>query len=202
MPRMVIGVNGPPQIGKGWLCGQMSKLIDVPHRIMSHKEPIAREAMDEMRWTGKYEDFKKHVFADGKTGREHMIRIGEGKRAISVHHWSKIMTESHLFRQSEVVLIDDLGFYPEQVWLMNHCDIFCTIVMAPVEYNPGMKFREDSRQCLIPLGGYRTHDSDTAFAHFKKMLADAKSLRPNSIADSVTFSFRSLLANPLVESRA
>lgn len=173
----IIALNGPPKIGKGWLSFQITnyfrldpigKKSDVQVRIMSFAEPLRQEVLRRERWQGTYDEFKEHVFSDGLTGREKLIELGTTKRAEDIHYWSRQLTESHLFRSSQLVIIDDLGFRDELDWLAASTSDLITIVMAPSQYSIGCRYHNDSRECVAPRGGFRTTDSSRALELFKE----------------------------------
>lgn len=187
----VIGINGPPQIGKGWLAGQLSKILPYNSRIMSLAEPLREEAMKRDRWTGLYEDFKKHVFLDGQTGRDRMIQLGAARRAVDINYWSKRLVTNPKYRDEgmPIILIDDLGFPDEQIFLETHCEIMLTIVIAPFEICTGSIYMGDSRVCLNHYDGIRASCSGAALEKFKIRLKNAADCESSRIEErSIWFS--------------
>lgn len=171
----VIGINGPPQIGKGWLAAKITQLLPFNSRIMSITETMREEAMTRDKWVGTYEEFKKHVFADGQNGRERMIQLGNAKRAMNINYFTQKLTESPKFNDpsTPIIVVDDLGFFHEPAWLNQHCCAMMLIVIAPPEYCVGALYNGDSRVCLNHHNGIRAPNSSAALEKFKKRLANA-----------------------------
>lgn len=172
---LVIGINGPAGIGKGWLAGKLSQLIPLRSHILSFKEPIGSESMRRMNWRGDYGEFKETLFDNGLTGREVMFEVGAEKRAIDINHYSRQLTENPKFTDAPVIIIDDMGFFHEQDWLDRYSKRLMTIVMAPTKYSVGSIFEGDTRVCLPQRDGFRTIDSNTALKKFKDRLAHVPS---------------------------
>lgn len=177
MKPLVIALNGPPQVGKGWLADKLTHgLLPFRSRVMSFAEPLREEVLRRFGWENNpesYGKFKKHVFPDGLTGREHLIAHGDEKRAKDVHYWSRQLTQNPKFSDAPIVVIDDMGFEHEQVWLYDHAERLMTIVIAPSQYSIGCFYLNDCRVCLKPLGGYRTTTSNEALRIFIERLKNA-----------------------------
>jgi len=174
----VIALNGPPKIGKGWLAEKLTHLLPFHSRIMSLAEPIKIEAMTRDRWSGSYAEYKEHIFADGTSGRDHLIQLGEKQRTYDINHWNRQVTENPKFADPDapIIIIDDIGFPAERVWLSDQAERIMTIVMSPTRYSPGCIWEGDSRVCLHQHeGGIRALNSDSALRIFKDRLTDAES---------------------------
>lgn len=142
-PRLVIGVNGPPGIGKTWLCLRLSEIFRDRSNICHITDPIRAKAMADSNWDlsmGTYIDFKNHVFEDGTTGRDRMIRLGTQMRERhGSSYWNDILVNSVIFSHSEIVLIDDIGFQDEVHYFDNRYP-YIQIVISPPEYTIGEHF--------------------------------------------------------------
>ena len=174
---LVIALNGPAKIGKGWLAEKLTHLLPFHSRIMSIKSELEQESMRVDRWTGTYGEYKEHVFNDGLTGRQHMFELAHKRRALDINHYTRTLTESRLFADPDapIIIIDDLGFPHERSWLADYSERILTIVMAPTHYSPGCIFKDDIRVCLHQHeGGIRAIDSNTALRIFKERLTDAE----------------------------
>jgi hypothetical protein len=177
---LVIAINGPIGIGKTWLGIQIAPLIaavtgDWPS-FMRFADPLQRESMRDADWYGHYDDFKVHVFPDGLTGRQKMIKRATEAREIDPLHWCKAMAAMYpaWHYENQVVINDTLGFANEQEWLHHNTRLTITIVIAPASISIGQQFEGDSRFCLSPEPhGFRAYDSNRALEAFKIRLANA-----------------------------
>lgn len=199
----VIAFNGPPKIGKGWIAQNLKSILPFHTKILSFAEPLRQNCFDATRWEDRspegYARFKETDF-EGETGREMLIRIGNGMRAQDIHYWSRQLTDSreYLYPEGQIVLIDDLGFADEQAWLENNSSGFATVVIAPTHYSIGSQWEGDSRFCLVPQGGFRTMNSTLALESFRRRLENAQSHQSTNI-DSRFNWFFALMAGPLGE---
>jgi len=177
MKPLVIALNGPPQVGKGWFADKLTHgLLPFRSRVMSLAEPLREEVLRKFGWENNpdsYGKFKKHVFPDGLTGREHLINHGNRMRAIDINYWSRQLTQNPKFSDAPIIVVDDMGFPDEQTWINDHAERLMTIVIAPSEYSIGCIFMNDSRICLNPRGGYRTTTSNEALRIFIERLKNA-----------------------------
>lgn len=164
--KTMIGLNGPPGIGKTWLGLQLLRVIDGNRRILGLRELIWMEFQPIIHWTGDYADFKSHVFEDGESGRQKMIDFADGKRAIDIHYWDRQYIESAIFRDTDIIIHDSMRKREEQAWFKEHTNLI-TIVMSPTHYSVGCLYHGDNGICLPPWGGFRVQNSDQALAKFK-----------------------------------
>lgn len=198
---LVIALNGPPKIGKGWLAEKLTHLLPFHSRIMSIKAELEKETMTHDRWTGTYADYKAHVFADGLTGREHMFDLAAKRRAGDINYYTRALTESRLFSDpsAPIIILDDLGFPFERHWLSDHVERLLTVVIAPTRYSPGCIWEDDIRVCLHQQeGGIRALNSDTALRIFKERLTDAESHVSSDLAQRTVW-FDALMGRSVVE---
>lgn len=198
---LVIALNGPPKIGKGWLAEKLTHLLPFHSRIMSLAEPIKLEAMSRDRWAESYAEYKDHIFEDGLSGRDHLIRLGEYKRSFDINYWNRQLTDNPKFADPDapIILIDDIGFPAEREWLSDQADRVLTIVMAPTRYSPGCIWEGDSRVCLHQhQGGIRALNSDSALRIFKERLTDAESCLSTDTTQRTVW-FDALMGRSVVE---
>lgn len=188
---LVIALNGPPQIGKGWLAEKLTHIMPFHSRIMSIKQQLINESLIVDRWDGDYADYKLHTFEDGLTGREHMFELAAKHRARDPNYYTRALTESRLFSDPDapIIILDDLGFPNERQWLSDHAERILTCVIAPTRYSPGCIWENDIRVCLHQhQGGIRALNSDSALRIFKERLTDAEScLSTNTAQRAVWF---------------
>lgn len=205
MLPFVIALNGPPKIGKGWVCQQLMNLLPFHTKIMSFAEPLRQYCFDRVKWEDRtpegYARFKEAIIPTGETGREFLIRIGNGMRTKDIHFWSRILTSHPSYSDcpGQIILIDDLGFPDEQTWLQNHSSGFATIVIAPTQYSIGQQWERDSRFCLSPISGFRTTTSTNAIEILKRRLENAQSYQTTRLDDRFNWFF-TLMAGPVDES--
>lgn len=201
MKPLVIALNGPPKIGKGWLADKLTHgLLPFRSRVMSLAEPLREEILRRFKWENNpesYAKFKEHVFPDGLTGREHLIAHGNGMRERDIHYWSRQITQNPKFNDAPIIVIDDLGFRDEQDWLDDHAERLMTIVIAPSQYSIGCLYHDDSRICLNPRGGYRAITSSEALRIFIERLKNANPYE-SSIVEKRAHWFDALMERPLV----
>ena len=137
------------------------------------------EVQPRFNWTGTYAEFKEHLFEDGFTGREHMIDYADGKRAGDRDYWNRQLIESHVFRDTDIVLHDSMRKWDEQEFFGKHISDFITIVISPTRYSIGCLYDGDNGVCLPATGGFRAIDSNQAFERFKEFW-QAKNANANS----------------------
>jgi len=199
---LVIGINGPPKIGKGWLAAQIAPLIPYQTITMSFATPLREEIMADygVPSTAKaYAAFKDSILPDGETGRDKLIAHGLKMREVDPVYWARRLTENPMFQYESipVIIIDDLGFFNEQEWMLEHSERFMTIVMSPTYYSPSMIYEGDSRVCLPPIGGFRCTNSDLALKIFKERLANAE---PHESANQKNLWLDAIMERPVGQS--
>ena len=182
---LLIGLNGPPGIGKSWLAKKL--LLAVPAwtnpfniKIFGLRSVIWEEFKETIRdeWdvdSDNYEAMKSHIFANGMTGREKMIQHAEMRRAQDIHYWDQRFVAQIEADPPTVLIHDSLRMVEEQNFFLRHFKHVMVIVMAPTRYSIGMQYDGDSGKCLPPTQGFRATSSDHAFQLFVELLNNVES---------------------------
>lgn len=184
MEKILIGINGPPGIGKSWLGNQITSFLlkRFPSATIAQfaiRDVIWAEFKEQHGFYGDYETFKSTAF-NGFTGRQRLIDFTEGKRAEDLHYFDRKYIADPRFESSDIVIHDSLRKPEEQDWFLSKVPNFMTIVIAPILQFTWSQYEGDSGICLPPHGGFRASDSSAALKEFKS-LVDNATLNADSI---------------------
>ncbi len=181
----LIGINGPPGIGKSWLAKKLLTIVPAwtnpfSVKILGLRAIIWEEFKLTIRaeWdieSGDYEAMKSHIFADGMTGREKMIQHAEMRRAQDIHYWDRIFLEQMEADPPTILIHDSMRMVEEQNFFLTHFKYMMVIVISPTRYSIGMQYDGDSGKCLPPTLGFRATSSDHALQLFVELLNNVES---------------------------
>ena len=118
---MVIGVNGPPESGKGWLINQIKRHLIPDAVIISVQDVFYR--MMQMYGVApadmSYAEYKKTEDA-----RAHIIGFVESHRGRDINVFTRELTNSTEYQKAEVVIYDNIGFQHEVDWFQTRSHEF------------------------------------------------------------------------------
>lgn len=121
---MVIGVNGPPRSGKGWLIQRLAEMIPDCAVLQVQDSILACMQRDGLAPPGlTYAQYKRseHFF------RAKFIGYAQSQRAIDVDVFSRMTTEDPKYREHRVIIFDNIGFQDEVNWFEHHCNILMVL---------------------------------------------------------------------------
>ena len=186
--RYIIGFNGPKSIGKSWTVDRLIEMV--PGSNVSKESLMAIPwdnliAMygDEWPLMHDYHNFKNHVFADEKTGRQKIIEYVEGERKKDPLVWVKAWLDSlEKTEEDRLYLIESVGFKVEVEYFEEVAGVeYSTCVIAPTDISIYRKFDEkDSRVALKPTARMRFYNSNKAFETFQRRIRNARGSQDNS----------------------
>jgi len=109
----VIGLNGPPHSGKGWLIENVLSGLIPDAIVMRPSDELFGMMKDEGQIPShiSYQEYKK---VPGS--RKALIDFATRKRAEDSNVFSRRVTESEKYRNARVVIVDNLGFEDELIW--------------------------------------------------------------------------------------
>jgi len=161
---MVIGVNGPPHSGKGWLIKKLQELIPdsfvlcVQDGIFDafKSQGLAPEGVN------TYQEYKAHA----DYSRALFIEFTESVRATHVNAFSSIVTARPEYRQHRVILYDNVGFYHELEWFEHHCNVLFLLRIECPYVKEGFRndvLRQDATRRLTKGKWYRDSRGPVSF---------------------------------------
>lgn len=108
----VLGINGPPTSGKGWLISRLVELVPDSIVMCVQDGILASMQRHGLADPGlNYAAYKRTPDA-----RRRMIDHAQAERAKDPHVFSRITTESPLYHSGRPVIFDNIGFNDEVDW--------------------------------------------------------------------------------------
>lgn len=107
----VVALNGPPHSGKTFIIKLLQELI--PDAVVVYPSQVLYEMMQEdglAPATMKYHDYKKLP-----DSRDRLILASQDYRARDHHVYERRIAASQLYRESRVVIVDNVGHVPEEM---------------------------------------------------------------------------------------